>query len=385
MTELEHQQFISYLYSLPDYKIKQILQKYSAHFENATDGDSFPHPELSDRIERMLDEMDATIGFQRKEDNLRGNKIVQLWKYTAAAAVLLLIGTAAFLFFKQKAQVPKPQLALEAAGRIVPGSNKAMLTLANGKSIILSNMANGRLANQNTFGIDKLKDGELAYTKTHESSSSGNIPAGYNILTTPRGGKYTITLPDGTKVWLNASTTLKFPAVFAGNVRVVDLSGEAYFEVSKNKLKPFIVNMNHTRIEVLGTHFNVMAYGDEPATQATLLEGSVRVSDGKASRLIIPGQQAVVNGGISVIDADTNQVMGWKNGNFAFNYEQIHTVMNKISRWYDVDIEYRGKVTQEEFVGVVPRSKNLSDVLHTLQLTGLVHFKIEERRIIVME
>lgn len=384
MTEQEHQQFVSWLHSLPEYKIREILEKYSAYFENAPEGDAIQYPELSGRIERILDGIDNNPGFQVIEESPKRNKIVQLWKYTAVAVALLLISSAAFLFFKQGAEVQKMQLARKVE-HIVPGSNKAVLTLADGKSIVLSGIANGRLAQQNTFGIDKLKDGELAYTKTHETSRPGSVPAGYNTLTTPRGGKYTITLPDGTKVWLNAGTTLKFPAVFAGTERVVDLSGEAYFEVSKNKLKPFIVNMNHTQIRVLGTHFNVMAYADEPAIQTTLLEGSVRVSDGKASRLITPGQQAVVNSGIAVIDADINQVMAWKNGNFAFNYEQIHTVMNKISRWYDVDIEYRGKVTQEEFVGVIPRSKNLSDVLHTLQLTGLVHFKIEERRIIVME
>ncbi len=384
MTEQEHQQFVSWLYCLPEHKIKEILEKYSAYFENAPEGDAVQHTELSGRIERILDGIENSPGFKMIEENPNRDKIVQLWKYTAAAVALLLISSAAFLFFKQGAGVQKMQLARKVE-HIVPGSNKAVLTLADGKSIVLSGTANGRLAQQNTFGIDKLKDGELAYTKTHETSNSGSVPAGYNTLTTPRGGKYTVTLPDGTKVWLNAGTTLKFPAVFAGSERVVDLSGEAYFEVSKNKLKPFIVNMNHTQIKVLGTHFNVMAYADEPAIQTTLLEGSVRVSDGKASRLITPGQQAVVNSGIAVVDADIDQVMAWKNGNFAFNNERIHTVMNKISRWYDVDIEYRGKVTQEEFVGVVPRSKNLSDVLHTLQLTGLVHFKIEERRIIVME
>nr|WP_255526823.1 FecR family protein [Pedobacter sp. MC2016-24] len=213
-------------------------------------------------------------------------------------------------------------------------------------------------------------------------------------VTTPMGGTYQISLPDGSKVWLNAASSLTFPSNFDGQRdRRVEVKGEAYFEISKayvkqgghEKRQAFVVVTNKQEIEVLGTHFNVKNYEDEPGVRTTLLEGSIKVSAGAERKIIVPGQQAFSNGaGIEVSSVNVSDVVAWKDGNFQFNDENIENVMRAISRWYDVDIVFKGAITREKFGGTISRSKPIAEVLASLEETGYVKFKIEGRRVIIM-
>jgi ferric-dicitrate binding protein FerR (iron transport regulator) len=206
-----------------------------------------------------------------------------------------------------------------------------------------------------------------------------------NTIQTPRGGQYQVILPDGTKVWLNAASSLAYPTAFTGADRAVKLNGEAYFEVADNKDKPFKVMAGNMEINVLGTHFNVMAYEDENAIKTTLLEGSVKVTNGKISHLLKPGQEGRVDrqsGAFRLLEADANEAVAWKNGVFQFGGASIESVMREIVRWYDVDVEYQGR-TNEHFRGTISRSVNASEVFKMLELTGAVHFTIDKKKIIV--
>ncbi|MCC8424576.1 FecR family protein [Mucilaginibacter sp. UR6-11] len=263
----------------------------------------------------------------------------------------------------------------------LPGGNKARLTLADGEVIALDNAKNGWAAKQKNGTVTKAKDGELTY-----ESGTGRpteIPE-FNTITTPRGGQYMVILPDGSKVWLNAASSLKFPVAFTGAERKVELTGEAYFEIFKNKQKPFKLTVNGAVVEVLGTHFNVMAYNDESALRTTLLEGSVKISKNDRNGLLKPGQQAEIDkqNVIRITEADTEQAMAWKKGYFKFNRDNIQTIMRQLSRWYDIDVVYEGKIPDDEFVGKIRRSVNVSEVLRVLELNN-IHFKITDKKIIV--
>jgi hypothetical protein len=263
-----------------------------------------------------------------------------------------------------------------------PQSSRATITLANGHKIYLDSTAKGILIRQGNVKLQKLADGEIIY-----SGSSTNTE--YNTLTNPRGSRpVTMTLTDGTKVWLNAGSSLTYPVAFTGKERKVEITGEAYFEVSRNTSRPFTVKkvQDDASILVLGTHFNVNAYDDEAVMKITLLEGAVKVSKGTNSSLLTPGQQAELkDGSIRLInDADMDEVMAWKNGKFQFGEKtDIETIMRQLARWYDVETEYRGKVNRH-FWGSISRDANVSQVLKMLETTGIVHFKIEGRKVIVM-
>ncbi|MHB1179403.1 MAG: FecR family protein [Daejeonella sp.] len=326
-----------------------------------------------------------------------------------AAAVIFMVLTSGLYFYLNKPT--GSQLATQKLhpkkNDIAPGGNKAILTLSDGSKISLSDAANGEIAKQGGISITKTSNGQLIYSIANSQPTTHTSNLIYNTIETPKGGQYQINLPDGSKVWLNAASSLRFPASFTGNERKVELSGEAYFEVAHITLPagsgamPFKVTSGNQTIEVLGTHFNVSAYSDEPSIRTTLLEGSVRVSlpsplsgeglDRNFSKLIKPGQQSKVNETIKVFNVDTEEAVAWKNGYFMFNNENIQSIMRKISRWYNVDIEYRGNISQKALWGSVSRFKNVSEVLDLIELTGSVHFKIvpgdnsgEERRIIVM-
>jgi transmembrane sensor len=263
---------------------------------------------------------------------------------------------------------------------IQPGSNKAVLTLGDGRTIILDNAASGQLASESGTTIVKMKDGEIAYN----ASTTTREQITYNTIAIPRGGQYNLTLPDGTKVWLNAASTLRFPTRFTGNTREVELDGEAYFEVAKNQEMPFFVNAQEMKVKVLGTHFNVMAYKDEPEIITTLLEGKVKLSSTTRNVLLAPGEQGLFSANnFKVKKADLNEAVAWKNGYFIFNGENLSAIMRKISRWYDVDIDYNTHNGNLTYTGSVSRFKNISEVLKVLSLTGTVKFEIKERRVTV--
>lgn len=319
-------------------------------------------------------------------DRPRHRQTRQMWYWAAAAAVFILV-SAIFLF--QKKQPVQNNMAVNPVKKspfkaIKPGRNTAVLTLANGSSITLDSAQNGVLATSGKTAIKKLANGLIAY-----SSNNGEQPAAQaamNTITVPRGGQYTVKLPDGTMVWLNAASSLSYPVAFTGATRNVTLTGEAYFEVTKNPHQPFTVHTGNVDVKVLGTHFNVEAYEDDKNSKTTLLEGSVSLSNQNSSALLVPGQQGVSAAGQNIFthSVNVNQVIAWKTGYFLFRDNDIREIMKQISRWYDVEIEYEGNITHKTFGGIYSKNKDINELLKGLELTGLIHFKVEERRIIVM-
>jgi len=304
------------------------------------------------------------------------------WKKLSAAAAIVITILAGLLYLThEKTAVHADRSVKNQRTLIKPGSNKAILTLGDGRTIVLNSTNAGQIASESGTAITKTKEGELAYDVV--SSTAEQIV--FNTISIPRGGQYSLTLPDGSKVWLNAASTLRFPTRFTGSSREVTLDGEAYFEVAKNKQMPFFVNTRNMQVKVLGTHFNVMAYRDEAFTRTTLIEGRVMLSSGTATAYLNPGYQGTwASNGFKVSKADIDQEMAWKNGYFIFNEEDLHSVMRKISRWYDVDITYSTHVQNLSYTGSISRFKNISEVLKVLSLTGTVKFNIEERRITVI-
>lgn len=312
------------------------------------------------------------------------------WYYIAAAAcILVILGVAGFFYYPQRHRPAQPATIARATDAIVPGSNKAILMLDNGDEVVLEDTRNGIISQQGKATVNKTDSGSLLYNAVNGNTGSNMV---YNTLVTRYGGQYRVTLQDGTNVWLNAGSSLRYPASFPGNERNVWLSGEAYFEVAKDQSRPFYVTVNGASgapmtVRVLGTHFNINAYPDEQQHIVTLLEGSVKVGCGKADALLLPGKEAILNrasGKINIKDGDTEAAIAWKNGYFLFDNEKIENIMKQISRWYNVEISYQGDVSGKAIGGSLSRSKNVTEVLSMLELTGTVHFKIEGRRIIVM-
>jgi len=315
------------------------------------------------------------------------------YKFLVAALLLMTTGIS-YYFYQGLKTKDKPSSTIAYTTDIAPGGNKAILTLSDGSTISLKDVKNGEIAEQAGIHIIKSKDGELIYSNENQVQPA-KFPR-LNSIETPRGGQYQIQLPDGTKVWLNASSVLKFPSFFTGKNRMVELSGEAYFEVTKNKKMPFIVHTAKQNIEVLGTHFSVNNYVNEPFSTTTLLEGSVKIiavdnsgekKPGVRALLLKSGEQLRINKNTdisSLSSVNTQDAIDWKDGYFVFNDESLESIMRKISRWYDVDIVYENKLENISFLGVVERSEHLSSLLRVLESTGNVHFKIEGRRVIIM-
>lgn len=321
------------------------------------------------------------------------SSIISMRRLAAAAVLLICLGAGFYIY-----QLHTEKNKLHAARKrdLPPGSNKAFLTLADGSRIALTNHGNGMLAEQQGVRISNTPDGQLIYTPPTpvQGKSRKNL---LNIIETPKGGQYQLTLPDGTRVWLNAATTLKYPVNFTGlQERRVVLDGEAYFEVSPNKALPFRVASDGQEVEVLGTHFNISTYPFDEIAKTTLLEGTVKIAplgyagghEGQAlwhlSKTMLPGQQAIRHrGDFQIVQADTLAAIAWKKGDFIFNSD-IKTIMHQISRWYNVEVVYEGNVSTEEFGGTISRSKNINEILNVLESTNRIHFKLEGRRITVM-
>jgi len=304
-----------------------------------------------------------------------------LYRYAAAAVILLAASITIFVIRKDGTkQHTKP-----IAQVIRPGGNKATLTLSNGTRIVLDDAHNGQIAQQSNVNITKTANNQIVYAAT----GNGSEQAAYtlqNTISTPNGGQYQLVLPDGTRATLNAASSLTYPAEFHGSERVVQLNGEAYFEVAKNKKMPFRVMAGNQVVEVLGTHFNINAYKDEAFVKTTLLEGSVKVSSGENSTLIAPGEQAITNAGQAgtivkrIVDVDKE--IAWKNGLFSFENEDLKSIMRQVARWYDVKVVYAGNLPDEKFIGEIPRSSNLSDVFKILELNH-VHFEVQGKTVTV--
>ncbi len=319
----------------------------------------------------------------------------RVWfRISAAAAVMLFVSITAFYFLHQRNDSITAQTkdTAQQIRDIPPGTNNAVLTLDNGTRIVLDSAADGTLAQQGNIKVLKM-NGQIAYDKTGNADLQA-API-YNTITTARGNQYMVVLADGTKVWLNAASSIRFPFYFTGNERRVEITGEAYFEVTKDATRPFRVAFSNQsgekgEIEVLGTHFNVNAYPDEEDIKTTLLEGSVKVSKGNEHVLIVPGEQASVSRnpslGVKGItlkkDVVLSQVVAWKDGFFVFNSSDIKMIMRQVARWYDVEVIFEGNIPMEGFTGKVSRDVPLSKFLKMLELNE-VYVKTEGRKIII--
>lgn len=370
---------------------------------------------------KQIDTEAALLAVKSRIKSSRNGRIISLLKLSAiiAASIFILAGVMHIFFPSKDNELPK-----EYANDINPGKNAATLTLANGKKINLTEAKDGPLASEDKIEIVKSADGQLlikvidvpvlAAASTNKSATLPAVTAGsafkeannLNAMTTPKGGQYHIALADGTNVWINAGSTLKFPSTFQGEKeRRVELIGEAYFEVAqvksvfgmqKRAMKvPFIVKTPKQEVTVLGTHFNINSYADEPDTKTTLLEGSVRVTPIAASQqeadskavLLKPGYQTINSGaGIKVLKVDAEDAVAWKKGEFTFRNEELSSIMRKLARWYNVEVIYENKQAGKHILGgTVSRFSKISDVLQILESTGDFHFKVQERRVIVMK
>ncbi len=329
-----------------------------------------------------------------QERNQQPKKVKMPWGWAAAAVILLALG---FGFYQY---LHTPKSGVQNTGSLVqndikPGGNKAFLTLANGTRIVLDDVQNGKIAEQEGVSITKTAKGELVYTAKNTTAQLLGGKPQFNTIETPKGGQYQINLPDGTKVWLNAGSSLKYPTAFANTGREIQLTGEAYFEVAKKtdhgQRVPFNVKTETQLVEVLGTHFNINSYDNEDNTKTTLVEGSVRVTPaggtGNLAKVLKPGEQSVLKGtSVKVNAVDTEEAVAWKEGLFMFDDEDLESIMRKVSRWYNVEIIFKDKgLLTKGFSGTVSRFGNVSQVLSKIEETGSVHFKIEERRIVVMK
>lgn len=307
-------------------------------------------------------------------------KRLKLWTSAAAAAVLaIMIGFGYYTYqFRGNSE------GAMASQDILPGGNKAVLILGNGSRISLTDAKNGDIASQAGIKISKTADGKLVYALKDADYANSSLS---NTIETPVGGQYQVILPDGTMVVLNTSSSITFPTSFATkNERKVTLKGEAYFEVAKNKEKPFKVITALQEVTVLGTHFNINAYQDEALTLTTLLEGSVKVTNtNKATKYLEPGEQSALNEeAFSVKAVDVESAVSWQNGTFSFENESVEAVMRKIARWYNIEVIYKGDFSKVKLLGSVSRNKKLSEVLRVIQLSRKVKFKVEGRRVTVM-
>jgi len=316
-------------------------------------------------------------------------KVFSLFKKMIAAAAVLVVLASIAIYFTIRSTNELTAKVANPMEEILPGTDKAILTLADGRKVMLDkNTSTLLLDSLAGIRIKKTAKGELVYEALDVKGIAANLNA-FNTIETPRGSQYKVILPDGSNVWLNASSSLKYPVIFSGNKRNVELAGEAYFEVAKNKEMPFVVHTQTQDVQVLGTHFNINAYPDETETKTTLLEGKVLVSKGTESKMMRPGDQ-VVNANQSrtlelSIMTDATESIAWKNGLFLFNHNDLHTIMHQISRWYDVEVDYEGDFRKQYYSGTISKFGKVTDVLKTMELTGSVKFKIVGRRIIVMK
>lgn len=315
---------------------------------------------------RLLGAIERSIGWKRSAR-------IRIFRLTASAAAILLVAALGWWMVKPSPSVsPTIPVAINNSNGS-PGGNRAVLTLGNGERIVLDTTANGTLFSQGGIQAVKLDSGSLVY-------NGGDEQAGIQLhtLSTPVGGQFRVTLSDGTNVWLNAASSLKFPSSFVGQERSVEITGEAYFEVAPDKARQFRVNFNGNSVEVLGTHFNILAYPDEARSKVTLLKGSVAVSNSSGRHLLKPGMQALIGNTITTGPANLEEAVAWKNGLFIFDNEDIYSIMRKLSRWYNVKPVYTTGMTGLTFSGTVSRYGNVSGVLDMLEMTESVRFNLKD-------
>lgn len=344
--------------------------------------------QIGDRIHSRLDKSIALSIRQEQKA-----KRIRILRVAAAAAVILGIGIYGWV---QRNNADKPLLAAKTVTKpVAVGNNRATLILADGKKIELDSTANGPIDNKNGMEVIKSEDGKVAYVSTGHQTGSAAVT--YNIIVTPKSGQYSVTLSDGTKVWLNAASSLRYPVAFNGDRREVELSGEGYFEVAtalseQGSKIPFIVSIRNAgtpddmKVRVLGTKFNVMAYNDEATIETVLLEGRVETVYSDKNASLLPGLQSTLEKTTTrfkVSKADIQRALAWKNGEFRFNRMDIKGIMRQITRWYDVSVEYRGNMDNIYLSGVFSRKNEISQMLYILEATGTAHYQLEGNKIIV--
>ena len=369
MTSKDFQRFLTLLKETD----KSLLSEELTSLWEASQSNQFSLSDeaWNDKMKQLIDVTKETVSSNK---SLRRSFIVSmLYSWGKAAAAILLLATVGGVFWFVQHNKKTLQInTLSVVGNqfkndVLPGGNKAILTLGDGSKIILDNAQNGALATQGNTAVMK-KSNQLVYNASNAVSGSLLEKILINTIATPRGGQYQIILPDGSKVWLNAASSIKFPTIFRGEERRVEITGEAYFEVAHNAKMPFIVSNGDAEVRVLGTHFNINSYEDENVLKVTLLEGSVKVlrSTTNESKLISPGQQAQLthNGSIKIAEVNANEVIAWKNGYFHFDRADIKSVMRQLSYWYDVEVVYEGSIPTQQFGGDMQRNLTLSQVLN---------------------
>jgi hypothetical protein len=378
LTEEERRQFSQAL-KQPGFatELEKVLEET---FMNDTfEGDE--NPARRKRMFRLLEQKIASSNSSSKQKHFTR---ILLFKRVAAAAVILLAIAGAVYFVAIRKPAPKDVAVLKENRTIkepdvMPGHKGATLRLSDGSIIILDSAQNGTLAIQGNMQVVK-ENGQILY-----KGKNGEVL--YNNISTDKGRQWSVVLPDGSKVWLNAESSIHYPLTFSGKERVVEVTGEAYFEVTHNKHFPFKVKVNDKEIEVLGTHFNINSYEDEPSMRATLLEGLIRIGNGVTKKIIRPGQEAsILNNatGINITEIDVQNAIAWKNGYFSFHNANLKAVMRQLARWYDIDVIYVKQAPDLEFEGAIDQSLKLSAVLRILEKTG-VHFKIgEDKKLFIL-
>jgi len=371
-----------YLFGMPSFEEKVKVEKW---YEDINENGDIAG---SDELSQIKEEI-----YQRTWNKLNPvAKVIPFYKKpffrVAAAAVVAVCITSSYFLFLNKSKpsttIAKVPIHILRDDVAAPAVNKAILTLSNGKTIVLDSVANGSLVQQGNAIVSKLNNGKIAY----KADNNGITKIQYNTLTVPKGSKpVQLVLADGSEVWLDVASSITYPIAFAGNERKVQITGEAYFEVAHNAAMPFIVQKGDVEIKVLGTHFNVNAYDDERSLKVTLLEGAVKVErHGNESLNIQPGQQAEINrqGKMELNkEVDIDEVMAWKNNWFNFNSLTVPDIMQQIERWYNVSVTYQGNPGNKHFSGIVSRNNNVSEVLKIMEQAG-IKFKIEGKNITVL-
>ncbi len=369
ITPSEREEFLG-LYRESQEMVEALIDEKVTEFKGST--------RLDEEAEAAILESIFIAGKGQQESNTQKPvRKMQWWKYAAAAVFIGIMAVTGWLILRDHRELK--QNSLTKIDLKAPATNRARITLANGKTVYLDSAANGNLAALGNIQLIKLADGQVAY-------SGGSDKIEYNTITNPRGSKVIdLAFVDGSHVWLNAGSSVTYPVPFEGNERKVKISGEAYFEIAHNAARPFRVVKGDMEVTVFGTHFNVNAYDDEKEIKVTLLEGSVKVRKGSANSMLKPGDQAQIANQIAVVNnVNTEQVMAWKDGQFIFNNTDIKTIMRQISRWYNVDVDYQGEIPNRVLGGSMDRTENANILLGILEETGIVHFAMENGKIIVI-
>lgn len=362
-TSEEHEQFVSWVQQAGKTELEEAWELFS-EMEEANSEHEAPPLAFRETLERRLDQVDKPARIKRIR-----------W-YAAASVLVVMSGMAVFYFLDRKESATKPVPQVLVQTDLPPGGNKAMLTLSGGKTISLDDIPEGKLAMENGVSIQKDADGQLLYSVTGAAAKTEEIV--YNTITTPNGGQYQVSLPDGSMVWLNAASSLSFPVNFTGKQRKVSVTGEAYFEIKKNRNKPFIVQAGRQEVEVLGTEFNVNSYQPE-SISTSLVAGAVKVINTSSRQQVIlqPGKQAVLNNQqIAVNGFNEENVTSWRKGLFSYTNASLSTVMADFERWYDVEVVYEGNIPDFDFTGDIPRKLKASQFLEIMS-SYQVKFRLE--------